>query len=382
MTKPDASLPPSAGPDGAAPFEKAFFLTPELPSLHAGGGAMRSASLIEYLRTKYVVDVATFTLPHHSPSLVARAWRNGMRLARGRPPLLDRFSGFESQVMEQMRGRYRAAVIEHFWCATYAPMLRPRADLLVLDLHNVESGLARSHAKAARGLEGAAFSRFAAAYQRLERELLPCFDLILVTSEEEKNRIRHPNVIVYPNALPEVPRSDVPEADRIVFSGNMEYHPNIAAVRWFRSRIWPRVRERLPKSEWWLVGRNQHAIEGLVRGDDRIRVTGPVDDAVAALAQAKICVVPLLSGGGTRFKILEAWAAARAVVSTRIGAEGLEARPENLAIADDPISFADAIVQLAESPERRHQLGQAGRALYLERYTWPVAWRALEASGL
>jgi glycosyltransferase involved in cell wall biosynthesis len=283
-----------------------------------------------------------------------------------------------------LQGRhYRAAVIEHFWCAPYAPCLRPHCELLVLDLHNVESELARSHAQATRGLQSAAFSRFASAYRRLEREWLPHFDIILVASEEDRQRIGHRNVHVYPNALPEIARPSVREAACIVFSGNLEYHPNVEAVRWFHAQVWPRVRERLPGIEWRLVGRNAAAVAGLVAGSERVKVVGPVEDAIQALAEASGCVVPLRSGSGTRFKILEAWAAERAVVSTSIGAEGLGGKPgEHLLIADDPESFVEAIVRLMENPDRRRQLGESGRALYLDRYTWSSAWRALEAAGL
>jgi len=383
MTPPDAS---SAG--------SVLFLSPEAPVAGTGGGGLRSASVLEYLRRRYTVQIASFTLPEHSKSLLARAWRNGWRLIRGRPPLLDRYSGFEAQLAPVLQGRhYRVAVIEHFWCAPYAPCLRPHCELLVLDLHNVESELARSHAQATRGLQSAAFSRFASAYRRLEREWLPHFDLILVASEEDRRRIQHRNVHVYPNALPEnalpenalpeIARPCVPEAACIVFSGNLEYHPNVEAVRWFHAQVWPGVRQRLPEVEWRLVGRNAAAVAGLVSGSERVKIVGPVDDAIQTLAGASVCIVPLRSGSGTRFKILEAWAAERAVVSTSIGAEGLDGKPgEHLLIADDPRSFADAIVRLMENPDLRRRLGESGRALYLDRYTWSSAWRALEAAGL
>src|SRR5207244_2804424 len=110
--------------------------------------------------------------------------------------------------------------------------------------------------------------------------------------------------------------------DCVVFSGNLEYHPNVEAVRWFRREIWPRVRAHFPKLEWHLVGRNPQTVRRWIAGDDRIVVTGPVENAVESLGPAKVCVVPLRSGSGTRFKILEAWAAGRAVVSTTLGAEG------------------------------------------------------------
>jgi len=356
-------------------------LTPEVPQAGTGGGGLRSASLLEYLRTKYDVQVASFTLPHHSRDLWARAWRNGLRFVRGVPPLIDRFTGFEKQLA--LNGRYRIAVVEHFWCAPYADALRPHCDLLVLNLHNIESELAATHARAASGLESILHRRFASAYQQLEREWMPKFDLVLAASEEDARRIHHPNIVVYPNALPVTAVPDVVEENCIVFSGNLEYHPNIEAVRWFESAIWPRLRKKNQALTWNLVGRNAGAIAGLVKGDPRVRVIGPVEDAVAAIAAARVVVVPLLSGSGTRFKILEAWAAQRAVVSTTIGAEGLGARDgEHLLIADEPSKFAGAVEDLLEDSGRARALGEAGRDLYLDRYTWPSAWKKLASSGI
>ena len=161
-----------------------------------------------------------------------------------------------------------------------------------------------------------------------------------------------------------------------MFSGNLEYHPNMEAVRWFHREIWPLVQEKCPGIEWRLIGRNPEAVEKVVGGDPRITLVGPVDDAVRAIACAQVCVVPLLSGSGTRFKILEAWAAGRAVVSTRLGAEGLGARNgEHLLVAEDASSFSQAVARVLKDAELRQKLGAAGRALYLEKFTWPVAWK-------
>jgi glycosyltransferase involved in cell wall biosynthesis len=175
----------------------------------------------------------------------------------------------------------------------------------------------------------------------------------------------------------------VPEENCIVFSGNLEYHPNIEAVRWFRSTIWPRLRERNRELTWNLVGRNAQAIATLVKGDPRIHVIGAVDNAVTTIAAARVVVVPLLSGSGTRFKILEAWAGGRAVVSTAIGAEGLGAWDgEQLLIADEPASFAGAVQEMLDDRARAIKIGAAGRVLYLDRFTWPAAWTKLATSGI
>ena len=367
----------------------------------AGGGGLRSASLLEYLRTHYDVQVFSFHLPHHSKSRWARTWRNGWRFVRGAPPLLDRFAGFESQLdLALNRGHYSRGVIEHFWCAPYARALRPHCDRLVLDLHNIEKlKLAHSHARALHGIESIAMSRFARAYERLEYEWLPQFDNLLVASQLSDRAAESPvcarRVPVSSSIPTRCPSSGAvgshlercgfgsSQPPTIVFSGNLEYHPNIEAVRWFHAEIWPRIRERAPDVKWTLVGCNDHAVRPLVAGDDRILLTGPVDDAVAILASADVCVVPLLSGSGTRFKILEAWAAARPVVSTSLGAEGLGAKHEqHLLIADSPAAFAEATLRLLDDPALRRRLGEAGRELYLDRFTWPAAWRALESAGI
>jgi glycosyltransferase involved in cell wall biosynthesis len=380
------------------PASRALFLSPEAPVPGAGGGGLRSASLLGYLRARYDVQVFSFHLPHHSKSRWARTWRNGWRFVRGAPPLLDRFAGFESQLdLALNRGHYSLGVIEHFWCAPYARALRPHCDRLVLDLHNIESQLAHSHARVLRGLESVAMSRFARAYERLEREWLPQFDILLVASEEDRRRVAdlsaaRAQVVVYPNALPvewgrrvtlETSESETSRPPTIVFSGNLEYHPNVEAVRWFHAEIWPRIRARAPGVKWKLVGCNEHAVRPIVAGDDQILLTGPVEDAIAAITEAQVCIVPLLSGSGTRFKILEAWAAARAVVSTTLGAEGLAAIDgQHLLIADDADSVADAVLRLLDDDGLRGRLGAAGRALYLDRFTWPAAWRALESAGI
>ncbi len=107
-----------------------------------------------------------------------------------------------------------------------------------------------------------------------------------------------------------------------------------------------------------------------------------MEDAIETLAGAKVCIVPLRSGSGTRFKILEAWAAGRAVVSTSIGAEGLGAADgRELRIADDAAGFADRVVELLADDETRARLGEAGRKRYEDGFTWDAAWAALDRSG-
>ena len=363
---------------------------------------MRTASILEYLRPRYALDVVVFRepgapdpradhaidLPTHSKTPAARAVRNLRRLILGRPPLNDRFQGFAAEVSRCLgREKYDVALIEHFWCAPYVEQIAPRAARVILDLHNIESALYRSLADSEPWPKSAAFGSFARAVRRMEVHWIPRFSSVLVASNEDAVRVRQiapqTAVHVFPNAIPAVAEPHVPEENVIVFSGNLEYEPNVSAVRFFRSEVWPLLRERWPELGWRLVGRNPQAVAKYIGGDGRIEVTGPVAEAVPELARARVVVVPVLAGSGTRTKILEAWAAGRAVVSTTLGAEGLGVRDgEHLLLRDTPESFASAVSALLSAPEERLRLGAAGRSLLEREFTWPRAWEALAACGV
>src|SRR5258708_9733155 len=106
----------------------ALFLSREAPVAGRGGGGLRSASLLEYLRARYQVDVAGFSLRPHSKAMAARVWRNSLRLLRRRPPLLDRYSGYENQLAEAVGGRqYDVGLVEHFSAAPYADFPQPHS---------------------------------------------------------------------------------------------------------------------------------------------------------------------------------------------------------------------------------------------------------------
>ena len=383
---------------------EALFLAPELPYPSIGGGPQRSASLLEYLASRYAVHAIVFRsaedpeparifppglvsrldtidLPYHSKAPPARLVRNTLRAIRARPPLMDRFSGFERQLSLLLAGRqYELALVEHFWCAPYVQQISPHAKRVIVDLHNIESVWHESLAAHETPLRAAALKRFAAAVRREERKLLPRFDAILAPSREDADRVRSlapgASITVYPNALREIAAPERHEREEIVFSGNLQYAPNMEAVRFFRDRIWPALRVR-PRLKWKIVGKHPEAIRALVEGDPRVELTGFVNDAIGELAASQVAVVPLLSGSGTRIKILEAWAAATPVVSTAVGAEGLGASAEHLLVADDADAFAAATARLLDSPVERRRIGLAGRRLFEHSYTWPAAWKCL-----
>jgi polysaccharide biosynthesis protein PslH len=332
------------------------------------------------------LSIDVIDLPPHSNSVPARALRNLARAARGIPPLIDRFSGFEAQLGPLLRPTYDLALIEHFWAASYASTLRPHTRRLALDLHNVESTLLARSAAAERSPASVLFRHWARRCRALEAEALPRFDLILATSRADAAQLATPTpVLIVPNTIPLVPRP-APSSRRpheVVFSGNMEYHPNRAAVRWFVTDVWPLLSALRPYLTVRFLGKNDHAIRPLLGTDPRLRATGPVPDAVPALAESALAVVPLLSGSGTRIKIIEAWAAALPVVSTSIGAEGLPIHPgDDILIADSPADFAEAVVKVLQNPQFACRLSDNGRRLYEDELNWEVAWNVLSQAGL
>jgi glycosyltransferase involved in cell wall biosynthesis len=152
----------------------------------------------------------------------------------------------------------------------------------------------------------------------------------------------------------------------------MESDTNIDAMDYFVSDIWPEVIAGKSEVKLKIIGKNPpDSLKDLTRKDDRIEVTGYVENIPAEMSKFSIFVVPLRIGSGTRIKILEAMALGLPVVSTSIGAEGLDVRhEENILIADSPADFAEAVKRLMDDGDFRFRLGSAGRNLVMERYEW------------
>ncbi len=156
---------------------------------------------------------------------------------------------------------------------------------------------------------------------------------------------------------------------RIVFTGSMDWEPNIDAVEYFCREIWPAVVAAFPDARFQIVGRNPHPrVRRLASAE--VEVTGTVASVTDYLRSATVVIVPLRIGGGTRLKIFEAMAMAKAMVSTSIGAEGLDVTSgRDLLIADEAQAFAACILQLLRNPELRRRYEQAAAAL-AARYDW------------
>lgn len=159
----------------------------------------------------------------------------------------------------------------------------------------------------------------------------------------------------------------------MVFTGKMDYRPNVDAITWFADTILPRVQEKLPDARLYIVGQKPHPRVEQLRSRHNVEVTGWVQDVRPFLHAAGVYVAPLRMGSGTRLKILEAMAAGCAVVATPVAVSGMRGDVKTVVcITEQPDAFADAVVRLLQDPERRQQTGQAAQQYVKQYYDWPV----------
>jgi glycosyltransferase involved in cell wall biosynthesis len=259
---------------------------------------------------------------------------------------------------------------------------------VVVDSHEIAYDLARQFAHA----DGSLFRRLYAAanWRKLQREELETYrkadGVYLCSAMDEKRLLEEiPTACtaVIPNAADVEylqPRAGDPPPDgrTVVYFGLLSTVPNVDGVIHFVKEIWPRIAAACPDARCKIIGgRPPPAL--LALAGPRIELTGFVPDLRPHLAAAAVLVVPLRLGGGTRLKIVEGMAMAKAIVSTTLGAEGIEAVPgRDLLIADEPAAFADAVNVLLANPSLAASIGRSARQLVVERYAWSGAARTLE----
>jgi glycosyltransferase involved in cell wall biosynthesis len=162
-----------------------------------------------------------------------------------------------------------------------------------------------------------------------------------------------------------------------MFLGSMDWEANVDAVDYFCREIWPAVRAAVPEARFRIVGRNPSPRVAALASSS-VEVTGRVPSVIDYLKETAVFVVPLRIGGGTRLKIFEAMAAGRAIVSTSVGAEGLDVHDgADVMLADTPSRFADRVIELLRDPARRAAL-EAGAAATAARHDWSVAASCFE----
>src|SRR5258706_6642715 len=210
-----------------------------------------------------------------------------------------------------------------------------------------------------------------------EQRALNEFDSHIVVSEPDAERLRRMNsgarIFVIENGVDVSYYAGEQSAGkkRIVFVGSMDYHANIDGAINFARNVWPVVRKQKPELLFTIVGRDPSAEVRALSSKDGVEVTGSADDVRPFYREAIAAVVPLNVGGGSRLKILEAMAAGVPVVSTRLGAEGLDSSDgENILLTDDPGQIAEAVISVIDDHESQKRLIEGGYTLVRERYDW------------
>jgi glycosyltransferase involved in cell wall biosynthesis len=227
-------------------------------------------------------------------------------------------------------------------------------------------------------------------WRRMERyELATCrrFRKVILPSRQAKAELLkylpelNVNVVPFGVSLPKAPEENEPSDEgRILFVGAMGRRFNIEAVVHFYQEVWPHIVKEKPDSEFWIVGSNPSPrVSQLAQEDARIRVTGFVTDLEPFYTQASVFVAPILVGGGVVTRTLNAMAMSKAVVTTSVGNEGIEATPErDLIVADEPHEFAKRVIELMNSREKRRQIGKNGRAFVQRQFGWESIINRLE----
>jgi polysaccharide biosynthesis protein PslH len=250
----------------------------------------------------------------------------------------------------------------------------------VLFQHNVESEIWRRHAETATNpVRKAIYGMEHRKMLRYEQNAVRKFQHVIAVSDNDRTLMARwvapEHITVVPTGVDLGHYSPGPDANEtaplITFVGAMDWEPNVDGVDYFCGEIWPLIRAEVAEARLRIVGRNP--VRRIQRwASDIVEITGEVPSVVEPLRQSAVVIVPLRIGGGTRLKIYEAMATARAVVSTSVGAEGLDIEHgRDIILADDPRSFAKAVVMLLRDPNLRRRYGTAAKEK-ASRYDWPA----------
>lgn len=265
--------------------------------------------------------------------------------------------------------------LESIFLTPYVPVIRKHSKaVVILRAHNVEHMIWQRIAKSERNLFKRKYIKHLALTLRAyECEHLNDFDGVMSITSNDATMLkemgcRKPIVPIPFGIMPESVAQVEEEPNSLFHIGSMDWMPNQEGIGWFLEKVWPKVHERMPQLTLYLAGRKMP--EEMMKLDmPGVRVVGEVPDAMYFIASKQINVVPLLSGSGIRVKIIEAMSAGKAVITTTVGAEGINYTDgRNLLIADTPDRFVEQIQRCIADPEFCRELGQNAYALIAEEY--------------
>jgi sugar transferase (PEP-CTERM/EpsH1 system associated) len=394
------------------------FLCQRIPYPPIKGERITSFNLLRHLVRDYRVSLGTFiddasdvtgipTLRSMVADLYVGTIRKPWAYARAFPRWLNgdplSFALFRSRGLERWLDRVEAdhppvAVVTHSSnISAYAvdKFRRPSGTepRRVLHFADVDSEKFVAYADLASGPKKWLFATEARRVRREERRLAAGADVVALVTDEEANLFRsvlvanREHVVTLPNGVDtetfspdRYPETLIDGAQpSIVFTGAMDYPPNVQAVTWFAREVFPRVRASLPGVRFVIVGSRPTADVRKLASEGAIIVTGRVDSVAPYLAAARLVVAPLLIARGIQNKVLEAMAMAKAVVVSPGALAGITARPgEHLICADAASQWVETCVDLLADPEKARRLGRNARQLILEQYTWDAQFARLD----
>ena len=289
--------------------------------------------------------------------------------------------------------RIDAVVFEHLSTMKAAPLVRRLSpgSVRILDAHNVDhklyaQELASRHGQAIPDRE----RRILAQTKWTEENLGRFVHGFWACSDRDRDALQALSGLggfTIQNGIDTVARPFDPNPAKariktLLFCGSLSYGPNQKGLEWFRKEVWPQLRKADPSVRLRIIGSGAQPDQYAELGaDSTVEFLGEVDTVLPHYRQSSVCIVPLLEGSGTRLKILEAMSLGNPVVSTRIGAEGIEASDgEHILLADDPNAFTSAILRLLHEPITFNNMRRAARRLVEARYDWALIGDRMNAA--
>lgn len=406
---------------------KILFLTQVLPYPLFGGAKIRAYYMLRYLAKRHQVTLVSFVreddqekaIEHlrlfcsavHTVPMKRSSRKNVQSLFTSltkKQPLIivrDRLSDMDRALLGLINAssfdlvhadQTSMAQYALFARNSYPAKEKPR---IVLDQHNALFLVVRRQAEYERGiLKRLLWRREATLLSLYESALLVEFDEIITVTDDDRLALltllnkddqiaRQEHITVVPICVDPVAQPalelKLPSVN-IIHLGTMFWPPNIEGVLWFANEVLPIIIAAVPNVNFIVAGKNPpNEVKALGNANssisDHVEITGFVADPNPLLASSQVFVVPLLAGGGMRVKILDAWQWGLPIVSTSIGAEGIFLRAgENILIADEPHTFADAVIRLLTEPELARRLRTNGRSWVEKHYNWRKVYQTLD----
>lgn len=389
---------------------RVIFISPVFPSFTGSGLAMRAAAALKLLSRWATIDLLVIPIyndrieaPPADVIKLCQSWKSvpNPDWSSFDPPSSDiiKIVGSEKNIPREWRWcsadwrrRIKKAIhafnpdLVFVFKFYLAPYVLPNIGALPcwLDIDELESSyrarLARVYTLCDKKDLAREMELEAQGYAKLEAQYIGRFNKVFASSRREAegilSRFKKASVRVLPNSYPKsvsLPQRTATGNARLLFVGSLGYFPNEDAVKYFNREILPLIKQRSPVPvELVVVGGGwKQAVEPakLKVFYQDVKFVGEVEETSPFYAETDIVVVPLRSSGGTRIKILEAFSHSRAVVSTSIGAEGLELLDGvHLEIADKVEDFTEKVVSLIENSERRRELAKKGHELFKNQY--------------